>query len=67
MDVSGQIMLWFLETQVKSTQYLLDRRLAGSRVGLDMVVQMAISNPAGKLSMHTIQPAIKYKVAYIFS
>jgi len=66
MDVSRQIMLWFLQTWGKSTQYLLDRRLAGSRLGLDMVVQMAISNPAEKLVMQTIQPAIENKVASNF-
>jgi hypothetical protein len=32
-----------------------------------MVVQMAISNPAEKLVMQTIQPAIENKVASNFS
>jgi hypothetical protein len=66
MDVSGQIMLWFLQTQGKITQYLLERRLAGSRLGMDMVIQIAISNPAEKLVMQTIQPAMENKMASNF-
>jgi hypothetical protein len=49
----------------KEHPVLLDRRLVGPRVSLDMV-QMAMPNPAEKPDMQTIQPAMIYKMASNF-